>query len=513
MNKGKPLSSVIAGNVLINLVGQLVPPVVAVITMPLIVGGLGVARYGVLSIIWVILGYSAMLELGLSRALTKFVAEYLGRREEDKIPQAVWTTLSFQTLLGVVAGAVLVILTPVIIRALKIPSDLIPETRMSLYLMAVLPPLIFSSSSLMGLLMAGQRFGLVNSVQVLSTTFNYSAIAVCAYLLHWGLSRVVIVMVIVKALTCLAYLVMCLRAFPVLRLRPSLKLKAIHPFFTFGGWVAMAGTLGYVITYIDRFLISNLMSIAWVAFYSVPFDVLNRLWIIPSSLVTTLFPAFSTLMTDWQSNRERIEQVYSRSLKYLLLALAPVVIVLFVFARDILRLWMGDEFAQKSTGTFQLLAIGWLLASLAWIPFTLLQSIGRPDLPAKFLLLESVVHFVMAWMLIRAWGIPGAALAWLIRSSIDVLLHFGAVKALRLVPTKALWESGLVRTLVMTSTLTGAMLVLLLGGSLSTRIAVAVLLNLIFIAVAWRYSLDTLDKRPVTLAFNRFFSLNTATAR
>jgi O-antigen/teichoic acid export membrane protein len=256
------------------------------------------------------------------------------------------------------------------------------------------------------------------------------------------------------------------------------------------------------------------MSISWVTYYSVPYDALSRLWIFPASLVTTLFPTLSGMMTAHENNKNTVEQIYMRSVKYLLIAMVPMIIFLIVFAGDILRLWMGNEFAEKGARAFQILAIGMLLASLSWVPFTFLQSFGRPDLPAKFICVESVVHFLLAWTLIKNIGIEGAALAWTIRSALNVILHFGAISRLDIVRTRALFENGFLRAIAVLLLLAGAMFLFsFFPGAFLTRLSWAVLLNAIFALIAWRYALDGLDKKPIALALGRFFQPGGVAAR
>jgi hypothetical protein len=65
-----------------------------------------------------------------------------------------------------------------------------------------------------------------------------------------------------------------------------------------------------------------------------------------------------------------------------------------------------------------------LVNSMAHVPFAHLQSVGRPDVTAKFHLMELPVYVVMLFLLARSWGITGVAVAWLVRVMIDTFLLF-----------------------------------------------------------------------------------------
>ncbi len=97
----------------------------------------------------------------------------------------------------------------------------------------------------------------------------------------------------------------------------------------------------------------------------------------------------------------------------------PAVLVIILLGKEGLGLWLGDEFARQSTGPLQWLTFGVFLNSLATIPFVLIQAAGRPDLTAKFHMVELVVYAPLLWLLIGRYGIEGAAIAWATRTGMD----------------------------------------------------------------------------------------------
>ena len=130
-------SKVLAKNVVFNFVGQIIPIIVMVITMPFIIKGLGTARFGFLSIVWIIIGNFAVFDLGLGRAVNKFVAEAIGIGNKDEIPQIIWTALTVQVAFGIIGGVVFAAITPFLATYfLKIPNNMITEAETSLYLLA-----------------------------------------------------------------------------------------------------------------------------------------------------------------------------------------------------------------------------------------------------------------------------------------------------------------------------------------------------------------------------------------
>ena len=174
--------------------------------------------------------------------------------------------------------------------------------------------------------------------------------------------------------------------------------------------------------------------------------------------------------------------------------------MLLLFAKEVLELWLGSDFATESSVPLQILALGVLVSSLALIPYTLLQGIGRPDITAKFHLLELPIYLAIAWLLITHWGITGAATAWTLRVALDALLLFVAAFKICRFSLGMFAMNGLTLTISILFLLASATYGLksLAGGlSIFTQTLVFVALFSSFTWIAWRNVLDASDRGVV----------------
>jgi O-antigen/teichoic acid export membrane protein len=431
---------VIARNTLMNLAGLALPVIVGVVTIPLTIRLMGTDRFGILSLAWVVFGYFSYLDLGLSMATTRFVAEALGKQDMEQIPRYFWTTVTFQAFMGFLGAAALSLSAPYLIdHVLNIPAGFVHESKTTFYLLAASLPPVLVSASFRGALEARQRFDLVNLVKIPSSVLNYGLPPLGAAL-GLKLPGIIVLLIITRLLTLFVLSYYCFRVFPDLRHRFVFQRQALKPVLRYGIWVMVSNALGPILVYLDRFLIGALLTVTAVSFYTAPYEAVMRLGIVPYSLLMTLFPMFSALQGGGD---DRLKLVFFRqSVKFLLVSMGFVAVILIFFGGDIIRIYLGPEFAQKSTLVFQIIAVGFFLNALAIVPYGFLQGLGRSDLVAKFYMAELILYIPLAWFLIRRWGIGGAALGWTVRAGGDMILMFIASKKLGKIDFTTLLEGG-----------------------------------------------------------------------
>jgi len=156
-----------------------------------------------------------------------------------------------------------------------------------------------------------------------------------------------------------------------------------------------------------------------VAYYSTPFEMVTKLLFLPAALVMSLFPLFAACGMERLND---LRDLMRRSLKALMVIVAPIVILVVAFAGPGIDLWLGAEFRIESTLLLQLMAVGILMLALGTIPSGAIQAVGRPDLTAKRHIVELPLYAVASWWAAGAYGLTGVASVWLGYATVDVIV-------------------------------------------------------------------------------------------
>ncbi len=411
----------ITSNVLWSALGTGLPLLAALVSVPPLLAAMGVARFGILSLAWVVVGYFSLFDLGLGRAMTQLIAKKVGSGESDQIPVIARSGMMCMVGLGVVGGLFVALLSPWLVeRQLSIPDHLRAETLQAFYLLALSIPLVIVTTGLRGILEGRHRFDVVNLVKAPFGALTYLG-PLAALPFSSELPLIVATLVAGRLLSCIAYAVICARLYPELLRKSSVQLQQVRQLLSFGGWMTLSNLAGPLLLYLGRIALAMLVSAEAVAYFSTPYDVVISLLLIPGIYIGVLFPLFSE---RFQQEHNSVQDVYRRWLKITFWTMLPLSLITIVVAQPALALWVGSDFAQHSYRVMQLLAVGVFINSFGYISQGLIQSYGRPDLTAKLHVAELILYVPYMWLLIDRYEIVGAAIAWSIRVTISTIALF-----------------------------------------------------------------------------------------
>lgn len=414
-------------NTLWNLLGAGIPIIVALFTIPVIIEGFGTEQFGVLALIWALVGYFSIFDLGLGRAITQNIAALSPEEQRLRLPGIFWTgmiVISFVALLAMVT--ILLFAQTIVVEIIKPGPDLVSATRDAVMITAIGIPVVTTAIALRGVLEGYQRFDIVNLGRTPLGLWTF----ICPLLVLGSpnkLALVCMLLIVGRLIVSAFYLWHCRgftdRFFAFGNVTPARAKKLL----SFGGWMTVTNLVGPILVTVDRFVISAVLGVAFVAYYVTPFEIVTRTTIFAFALASALFPNFAQL---FHSDSERAGRTYALVMRILLVVLFPVYLVIVFAAEPGLEYWLGPDFADKSALVLQILAIGVFLNSMAFAPFAFVQGAGRPDWTAKLHLAEALFYGFVLYFLIVQFGIVGAAMAWALRVGIDLLALALMVKRL-----------------------------------------------------------------------------------
>ncbi len=422
-----PTGRRVTRDTLLNLVGMGLPLLAALACIPALIQALGLARFGVLALVWAVSSYFGLFDLGLGRLLAQQVARAWQLGQYRRCGALAGSGLAMLAVLGLLAALLMAAAAPVLAPVLggELPAG---EVHQAIVAMAVATPAALLGAGLRGVLEARGAFVAVNLLRLPLGLFNFVGPLALVQLGHTGVDQLAWLLCAGRWLAAAAHAWVAVqrlasRAGPWWpRRRLARRLAGLT------GWMTLSNLASPLMGYADRFVLGAVGSAAAVAYYVTPLEVVGRLAILPAALTAVLLPAFAAGLAAQPGGMAR--GLHDRSLLALFCALWPLCCGIALFAEELLTLWLGADFARHSAPLLQLFAAGMLLNGLAYVPNTLLMAAARVRRLALIHLAELLPFLALLVVLSAAHGAWGAALAWLLRIALDTALHFAAAAPL-----------------------------------------------------------------------------------
>jgi O-antigen/teichoic acid export membrane protein len=398
-----------------NIAGALLPLSATILTMPPFLRLVGEARYGVLAILWTLLGYFGLFDMGIGRAVSNKIAMMRTAHPSER-EGVFWTALSLNFALGLAGALILWTVSYVILsRSPAMLGDLSGEVGATMPWMVAAFPLLLIGGVLTGALSGREQFLVLNVVSALSAVLAQVVPLVVAVSLGPSLQNLVCSIITVRVLAIVALFIACRTQLPA-RSRPRLVRSHVRPLFNYGGWITVSGVVAPMLTTLDRAIIGGVLGARAVTYYSVPYNLAARITVLPGALSSALFPRFSG-----QTQRDASLLLFNSTRLLVVLMVAPIVVGLWLM-EPFLTWWMGATFSSKATLTGQWIVIGFWANVFAYPAYSCIPARGRPDLIAKLQLAEVAPYLLLLWFALQHFGVAGAAAVLALRNTVDAFI-------------------------------------------------------------------------------------------
>jgi lipopolysaccharide exporter len=191
--------------------------------------------------------------------------------------------------------------------------------------------------------------------------------------------------------------------------RPYFRWKEIQPLIGFGGWLLATSLLAMASNYGLRVVISRQLGAEGLGLYFLAM----QLAFLPNEVVSEVvgaiaFPLFSRL----QNEIAQATRVFRALLSVLTAVLYPVCMLIVILAPSLVHgvlgpSWLGTE------DVIRILAVVVIIGILGDIAVSVFKGFGQPYRITWLEVVQSSTTLAFMWMLIRNFGLAGAAFAWL----------------------------------------------------------------------------------------------------
>jgi O-antigen/teichoic acid export membrane protein len=420
----------IARNAGYNLAGAVIPLAVSIVTVPFYIRAVGVERYGVLSLCWLILGFMGFLNLGMGPAVAQRLASLHSAPGEERA-RAFWTAIWLNMALGVVAAVAVLMLGAAYFQTFsRASSQFMGEIRHAMPWLALMIPTVMLSGVMSGALQGRERFLALNLINSVSSVLMSVLPLAAALFVSARLDVLIVAAMAGKVAALVLTYGACARAVPLGRPhRPVPRL--MRQLVSFGGWVTITSLLVPIVVTMDRFVIGALIGPAAVSIYSIPFNLISRINILPVSLAGALFPRFAA------AEGSDAADLQAEGVSALVSILTPASILMIAALGPFLHIWIGPRLAAQAMPLGYIFVTGFWMNSIAHVPYAYLEARGRPDLIAKLHIAYLVPYLGVLYFCLSRFGVVGAAVAWSVRSFFDPTLFILAGTFRRVMPKVA----------------------------------------------------------------------------
>lgn len=406
-----------------NLLGSVLPMAAGLVAIPLLIHTLGAERFGLLTLVWSILGYFSLFDMGIGRATTKYVSHYWSRQRLLSTSRLVRVALLMLLVFGCLAASLLMASAGLISRTVNLSAGLSrDEFYASLMIMGATLPLVMLTAGLRGTLEGQSRFRLLNAIKIPASLTIFVVPLLLLPFTH-RVDQITLALAASRILVLLVHIWVVRSVLWVAPLRWGRTERVLlRRLMHYGGWVFVATGIGTLMSmgYLDRLAIGWLRTVADLAYYATPMEIILRLLIIPGAIASAIFPYLAAA----GQSMENVRETCSRSLTYIGILFFPFVMLTLALGRDALSWWIGTDFADHSYIVLTLLMLGVFFNALAHVPYTLLQATGHPRPTAMRHVWELPFYVPLMLVLVYYYGVMGAAIAWMAWAIVDMLLLF-----------------------------------------------------------------------------------------
>ena len=410
-NSVMSLRKQIGSNIKYLLLSRVVGILSRLVIMPFMVHTLGANIYGIFLLGVTIIDYFNLMELTVTTSVTKYVAEFHGSGDSQKVKEVINGSFTLYVIIGIVISLLLKLFSASFDQFLNLhlsPAEILMLRRImniaTVSFLFLVPLNMFK-----GIVQGFQRYD-IDGILRMSV---FIAQAVASYIVLFFGGSIVMLFFIYQLLACSAGVVFFLISYKLVggfRITfPYFSRAVMEKIMHFSVYIFFATVVYMIMFRLGHIIIGAFLSMSAITLYNVGYSLHMHFQIAHGMCVHQLVSLSSRF--EGQNSYDKQRQMYIRSTRYIIMVFIPLVLIMLFFARPFILYWMGPQFLSAVLPAQILLFVG---ASYSFYDAGafILKGIG-PRFVKKILIINTVgavINLILTLFFVQRWGITGVAL-------------------------------------------------------------------------------------------------------
>ncbi|MDX8412413.1 MAG: flippase [Mariprofundaceae bacterium] len=398
-------------NIVSNYLKFLINMVIVFFLTPFVIAKLGMDLFGLWTLIFSIIGIFGLMDFGFATAAVKYVAESAGSGDFDKRNRILSTLLVVYSTIGLICLGLVAVAAGWADALFDLTAAQRESFTSIVWILGIVVALGFPGSLFKAAMVGSGRMDLVNAVELCMVIIN--AILIVTLLSQgYGLMGLAISTGVTMLGVSLSLIPLAYRYLPDFSL--SFRLfsgSQVRELMSFSVYAFIANIAMLIILRIDPLVIGMFLPLSAVAIYAIAAKIGEYSYLLNKQFSNALMPLVS--QSKGAGKDEIIRRVLIDGSRFLMAIALPFIALLYVYADNIILLWVGDEF-ETAIPLLKILLVAVFLSTIQLNAANVLGMTGHHRFVAFAMGGSAALNLALSIILIQFWGLPGVALATLI---------------------------------------------------------------------------------------------------
>lgn len=402
-------------NIIANVGGRVWLMLMSFLFVPFYIHLIGIEAYGLIGFFTTMLAVLFVLDLGLSTTVSRELAALATRANARGDARDLLRSMEvIYWAAGAAMSLVVLVAAPYIAEHWLNARQLAPDSVVTaVRLMALCLFLRWPVALYSGALMGQHRHGPLNAVLAVMALLQGGGAVLVLWLVQPTITAFFVWQALVSAMQIVLLQAVSWRALPLADHRPRLQGALLGSIARFSAGVSAIGILSVVLTQLDKFVLSRLLTLDQFGYYVLA-SVIAQTLIAPASAIHgAIFPSLARLAAE--DDTPGLSALYHRASQLMATVLFPAACALAFFSGDLLTVYLQDPATVAETWRLvSLFAVGNALLGIMMLPYALQLACGWTRLSLIKNVVAVALYVPVMLVAVDRLGVIGAPIGWLL---------------------------------------------------------------------------------------------------